>query len=67
MRLDQKGSKSAPTRTLVSLTGKRERISLRYLDSFKEVAVLQATGSEILYINHMETITDSRGSQKGIP
>jgi hypothetical protein len=44
-------------RHLVSLTGEWERILLRYLDRFKEMAALQATGIyKILYIDDMETV-----------
>jgi hypothetical protein len=53
---------------LISLTGERERIPSRHLDRFKVVAVFQTNRhQQDLYLDNMETITDSRGGQKRIP
>jgi hypothetical protein len=51
---------------LVNETGERERIQSRYLNWLHEVAAGN-TICKILYIDNMETVTDSRGSQKGNP
>jgi hypothetical protein len=51
------------------VTGERERPLLRYLDRLKAIAIL-STGNrtyKILDIENIETITNSRGSQKGLP
>jgi hypothetical protein len=49
------------------VTGERERALSRYLDRLKEVAILQTTDFAKFYIYNMETVTDSRGIQKGPP